>query len=81
MRRKGQRSAGKNFTLYDHSGRLISPPPQPRTGGNQALGVMRLFGCAGAAVHDAHRQRRHITVEPGHLGEQLPVLPDHSASP
>lgn len=67
--REGQRSVGKNFTLYDSFTRLINPLPQPFTGCNQALGVVLLFGCAGAVVHEAHGQWRHITVEPGQLCE------------
>ena len=65
MRRKGQRSVGKDFTLYDRSTLPISSPPQPLTSLNQALGVVLLLGSTGAAIHDAHGQRRHITVEPG----------------
>jgi hypothetical protein len=65
MRRKGQRSVGNDFTLYDRSTRPISSPPQPLTSHNQALGVVLLLDSTGAAVHDAHGQRRHITVEPG----------------
>jgi hypothetical protein len=42
--------------------RLLGPLLQPFAGGNQALGVVVLFGHAGAAVHDAQGQRRHRSV-------------------
>jgi hypothetical protein len=48
---------------------LIGPLLQPFASGNQALGVVVLFGRAGAAVHDAQGQRRHGSVKSGELGE------------
>jgi hypothetical protein len=68
------------FTVYDRSARSIDPPPQALTGCNQALSVVLLLGCTGAAVHNEHGQWCHITVESGQLCEQLSILPDHKAS-
>jgi hypothetical protein len=55
MRREDKRSVRKNFTLDDRS-TLISSPLQPLTGRNEALGVVLLFGCTSAAVHDTQGQ-------------------------
>lgn len=63
--RRNQRSVVKNLTLYDRSNPLISPPSQPLTSRNQTPGVVRLFGCARAIVHDAHGQRCHRSVDLG----------------
>jgi hypothetical protein len=68
MRRKDQRSVSKNLSVYDRSTYAISPPPQPFANGNQPLGIVHLFGCAGAAVHNSHGEWRHSSVEPGQLG-------------
>jgi hypothetical protein len=54
--RKGQLIVAQNFTLYDP------------TSGQQSLCVITLLARLGAAVHNAHSERCHVTVEPGQLG-------------
>jgi hypothetical protein len=81
MRRKGKQSALQNLALDDCSTHLISSPPQPLTGRNQAPGIVLLFSHAGRAVHDAHGEGRHRGVESGHLRKELPIFPDHRAVP
>jgi hypothetical protein len=67
--RKKKWPADKDLSLYDRSTYPVSTPLQPLTSCNQTLGIVRLFGCAGASVHDAHGERCHIGVEPGQLGK------------
>jgi len=55
--------------LNDHSTRPIGPPPQSFARRNEALGIARPFGIAGATLHNAQGQRRHSSVDPGQLRE------------
>lgn len=68
MRRKGQRSVGKNLTFNDRSSCLVGPALQPLTSDDETLGVVRLFSNTGTAVRDTYSEWCHITVEPGQLG-------------
>lgn len=70
-----------NVPVDDHSICPVRPPLQPLARRDQALGIVLLFGCASAAFHHAHGERSHITVQPRHFGQQLPVFPNHNPAP
>lgn len=77
MRCKGSRSGGY-LSLNNHSPQPIRPTLQSLTCCNEPLCVVLLFGDAGASVHDSQSKRRHITVQPRQLDQQLPIFADHS---
>lgn len=75
------RFVGKNFTVNNRSTHPICSPLQSLTRRNQPQGVAVLFSGTGGAVHDAHGQWRHRTIELRQLGQQLAIFPDHKSSP
>jgi hypothetical protein len=58
-------AGGHDFALNDYRTKRIGAALQPLTRRNQALGIVRLFGSTGAAIHDAQGKWRHGGVEPG----------------
>ncbi len=53
MRCKSDRLTRKNLTINDRVIHLISPTPQPFTGGDQPLRIALLLDRTGAAFRDA----------------------------
>lgn len=81
MQREDKWPVGKNLTLDYHSIHPIGSALQALTRRNQTQGVVVLFSRTSGALHNAHGEWRHGSVESGQLGQQLAVFSDHSASP